>query len=62
MQIVRDYDFLNEFSGKIWVIDTDSKDVWKKLEQYDITILKEIKRFNAKYHNYTYNIMLIEKK
>lgn len=62
MQIVRDYDFLNEFSGKIWVIDTDSKDVCKKLEQYDIKILKEIKRFNAKYHNYTYNIMLIEKK
>lgn len=54
-------DFIKELDGRIWIIDTLDKSLYNELfnnEEYKVLNEKE---FITKYHNYSLNIMLIEK-
>ena len=63
METVENFDFLKEYKGRIWVIDDGDMSLYNKEEfvKDNIEIIKEAKKFNVKYHNYTYNIILLEK-
>lgn len=63
MEIREDWDFLKDYNGRIWIIDDDSNELYKNenLLKEQISIIKEQKTFKVKYHNLTYNIMLLEK-
>ncbi len=55
---------LDNYTGRIWVIDSDDYILYDKLiEQFgeNITLIKQDK-YNTKYHGYKYAISLIEKK
>lgn len=62
METIYDYnDILKDYSGRIWLIDSEYMGLWDEFPKDNITILKEAKRFDTKYQNYIYNIMLLEK-
>ena len=62
METIYDYnDVLKDYKGRIWLIDSEYMGLWEELPKEGITILKDAKRFDTKYQNYIYNIMLIEK-
>ena len=54
-------DFINELSGRIWIIDGISDECYQKYfnnEQYKFISQQS---FSAKYHEYNYIITLVEK-
>ena len=63
METIYDYnDILDNYKGRIWLIDSEYMGLWEEFPKEGITILKDAKRFDTKYQNYIYNIMLVEKK
>ena len=63
METKENWDFLKDFKGRIWLIDDDSNQFYENEEFHgeNINVLKEEKQFKIKYHNLTYNVILIEK-
>lgn len=61
MKTVTSYDFLEDYEGRIWLIDSEYMGLYESFPKEDIKTLKEAKRFDTKYHNYIYNVMLLEK-
>ncbi len=63
METIYDYnEILKDYHGRIWLIDSEYMGLWDEFPKEEITILKDAKRFDTKYQNYIYNIMLLEKK
>lgn len=62
MTTVRDWDFLNNYEGRIWIIMPESMELYDKIPKENINIINETKKFDTKYHNNIYNVMLVEKK
>ena len=62
METTRNFEFLNNYKGRIWILDNNEQTLFNKLKEqgYDLTILNENKKIETKYHNYIYNIMLVE--
>lgn len=60
MNIVEDYDFLNNYTGRIWIVESGDSEIYKNIENYDVIL--ESKSFGTDYHNYYFNIMLVCKK
>ena len=61
METVRDYEFLKNYTGRIWLIDSENMGFWNEFPKENINILKDSVRFDTKYQNYIYSIMLVEK-
>lgn len=62
METIYDYnDILENYKGRIWLIDSEYMGLWDELPKDGITVLKDAQRFDTKYQNYIYNIMLLEK-
>lgn len=62
METIYDYnEILKNYHGRIWLIDSENMGLWDEFPKEGITILKETKKFETKYQNYIYNIMLLEK-
>ncbi len=61
---INNLDELNDYKGRIWIVDTDNYNLYNKiLEKYgedEITLLKQ-NEFNTEYHSYRYEISLINK-
>ena len=61
MTTTRNLDFLDDYNGRIWIIDSDEQKLYNSLKEKNVkTILDNIK-VETEYHNSNYNIMLIEK-
>lgn len=62
METIYDYnEILKDFQGRIWLIDSENMGLWEEFPKDDITVLKEAEKFETKYQDYVYNIMLLEK-
>ena len=61
METVRNWDFLNNFSGRIWIMDTSDHKLYNILKEQNINVIYDNKVIDTKYHYYNFNIMLIEK-
>lgn len=62
METIYDYnEILKDYHGRIWLIDSENMGLWEEFPKEEITILKDARRFDTKYQNYLYNIMLLEK-
>ena len=61
MKTVTDYSFLDNYKGRIWLIDSEYMGLYEEFPKESIIVLKEAKRFDTKYHDYIYNVMLLEK-
>lgn len=62
MKTVYEYsDILDNFEGRIWLVDSEYTDLWEDFPKEGIKIIKEPMRFDTKYQNYIYNILLIQK-
>lgn len=62
METVTNWDFLRDYKGRIWLIDSENMGLFNDdFPKENIKTLKETKRIDTKYHNYIYNVMLIEK-
>ena len=62
MTVVNDWEFLKDYKGRIWIIMPENTEFYDKIPKDNITILKDTKRFDTKYHDIIFNIMLVEKK
>ena len=63
MKIVEDWNFLNDFYGRIWIMDSeDSTYVYDNIDKNIVETVGECKHFEAAYHGYKYDITLVEKK
>ena len=62
METVTNWDFLENYTGRIWLIDSENMGLYNDdFPKENTKILKETKRIDTKYHDYIYNVMLIEK-
>ena len=61
METVESYDFLKNYKGRIWLIDSENMGLYENFPKDKIKVLKETKRFDTRYHDYIYNVMLLEK-
>lgn len=62
METVTNWDFMKDYTGRIWLIDSENMGLYNdNFPKDNITILKETKRIDTTYHNYIYNVMLVEK-
>ena len=62
MEIIYSYmDVLENYQGRIWLIDTENLELYQEFPKEGITVLEGPTKFNTKYQNYTYNIILLEK-
>lgn len=62
METVTNWDFMKDYKGRIWLIDSENMGLYNDdFPKENITILKEAKRIDTTYHNYIYNVMLVEK-
>lgn len=61
METVSDFSFLEGFTGRIWVIDSEAKDFYEAIPKDNIVLLRTAKTFYTPYHGYVYNISLVEK-
>lgn len=63
METKEDWEFLKNYTGRIWVIDDESQLLYQNNDfpKEGISIVKEEKTFKVKYHNATYNIILAQK-
>lgn len=59
METVNNLDFLENYHGKIWLIDTENTELLNNaFKEEDVLTTKKI---NTRYRNYVYNIILIER-
>lgn len=62
MKTVYDWEFLKDFKGRIWLIDSENMGLYNnEFQKVDTNVIKESRRFETKYHDYIYNIMLLQK-
>lgn len=62
LKTIYDLKELKDYSGRIWIIDSDDFKVYNSLNEcYSNLKLLDRQKFNTKYHNYTYSIALVEK-
>ncbi len=61
METVSDFSFLDGFTGRIWVIDSEAKDFYEAIPKENVVLLRDARTFYTPYHGYVYNISLIEK-
>ena len=62
METVDNWNFLKDYTGRIWLIDSEYMGLYNdEFPKENITILKDAKRIDTKYHDYIYNIMLVNK-
>ena len=61
METVESYDFLKEYKGRIWLIDSENMGLYDNFPKENTKILKQTERFDVRYHDYIYNVMLLEK-
>jgi hypothetical protein len=59
MKVVEDYEFLNDYTGRIWIVESGEPSLYKEIENSNIVL--EAKSFSTEYHNYYYSVMLVEK-
>ena len=62
METIYDYnDILENYHGRIWLIDSEYMGLWEEFPKEGIIVINETKLFDTKYQHYIYNIMLVEK-
>lgn len=61
MKTVTTWDFLNDYTGRIWLIDSEYMGLYEVFPKENIQIILDAKRIDTTYHEYIYNVMLIEK-
>ena len=62
METIYNYeDILKDYHGRIWLIDSENMGLYEEFPKEGITVLEDPTRFDTKYQNYIYNIMLLEK-
>lgn len=62
METIYDYnEILKEYHGRIWLIDSEYMGLYEEFPKEGISVLQGPERFDTKYQNYIYNIMLLEK-
>ncbi len=61
METVYDYSFLDNYTGRIWLIDSENMGLFENIPKNNIITVYESKEIYTAYHDYIYNIMLIEK-
>ena len=62
MTTVTDWNFLENIGNKrIWLIDSEYMSLYDIWPKENCEVLKKAYRVDTKYHNYVYNIMLLEK-
>ena len=54
-------DVLKDYHGRIWVIDTNDLELYNEIPKDGINLVEEPIRFETKYQDYIYNIILLEK-
>lgn len=59
MKTVEDWDFIKDFKGRIWIVESGDSILYKEIE--NARVLLDSKEFCTAYHEYYYNIMLVEK-
>ena len=52
---------IKDYHGRIWLIDSEYMGLYEEFPKEGITVLKGPERFDTKYQDYIYNIMLLEK-
>ena len=53
METIYDYnDILENYTGRIWLVDSEYMGLWEEFPKEGITVLKEAERFDTKYQNY----------
>lgn len=63
MKIVEDWSFLDDFQGRIWIVDSENDThVYDNIDKSVVDILKEKRNFKADYHDYEYDITLVQKR
>lgn len=62
MEIIYNYeDILKDYHGRIWLIDSENCELYHSFPKEGTTTLVEPIKFNTKYQNYIYTIVLLEK-
>ncbi|MCI9177757.1 MAG: hypothetical protein HFJ28_04180 [Clostridia bacterium] len=53
---------IKDYHGRIWLVDSENMGLYNDFPKEGINILEGPQRFDTKYQDYIYNIMLLEKK
>lgn len=61
MTTVADLSFLNDYQGRIWLIDSENFDFYNSAFKNDAYSFKSSEIFLTAYQNYRYNLILIER-
>lgn len=62
METIYNYeDILKDYKGRIWLIDSENMGLYNEIPKEGLKTIEGPKRFDTKYQNYIYNIMLLEK-
>ena len=61
MKIYNNTDFLKEITGRIWIIDSENDDMYNELFKNDEYRLISSERFDVKYQDYVFKLILVEK-
>lgn len=62
METIYDYNsILENYTGRIWLIDSEYMGLYDEFPKENIRVIEGPTRFDTKYQNYIYNIMLLEK-
>lgn len=61
MRTVTDWSFLDDYTGRIWLIDSRDMGLYNIFPKENTRVLLDTKEIDTKYHEYLYNIMLLEK-
>jgi len=56
-----DWSFLDDYTGRIWLVDREGMNLYNPFPKENTRILKETKTFYTTYHDYSYAVMLLEK-
>lgn len=49
------------YTGRIWLVDSENMGLYQDFPKEKIQVLEEAKRFDTKYQDYIYNMILLEK-
>ncbi len=61
LKIYTNTDFLNECTGRVWIIDNQNSDYYNKVFNNDNFKVVSQKNINTKYKGYVYNMILVER-